>query len=557
MSHITYQYEENSPRVLSDVSFEIPEGTITAMVGPTGCGKTTLVEILSGVIPELENNGVLSGNLALGENSIISVVSQTPEDQLFGYGVEDAVAFGLENTGVSPEEMTSRIDYVFDLLNLQFLRRRSVASLSGGQRQAVCIASALVMNPTILIMDEPVSSLDPGGKQLIRSVLRQLKANNTTVLISDNNLDWSAEVVDRVIGLKDGSVIFDGSKEDFYRDSAMQKDLGVMIPQEAEIYHAISSSHPETPLFYTYDGAVEALDKLFGGPVPQDEVPSAASSEKSQPGDALLTTHQLNKIFSDGFQGLTDINVSFHSGKVIAIMGQNGSGKTTLVKHLNGLLQPTSGEVRYKDQSIAERSVAEVSKDVILVFQHPEHMLFEQSVTEELTFVARQQGNEFTQEDVDKILDMAKMKEDAETFPLNLPMGKKHLLTILSVLLSSAQVVILDEPTLGMDLRIRTLLANLIQYLKDQGKTVIMISHEIPYVFSLCDEVVILNKSVKLFEGTKGQLCDHEEIFDSIHISLPPVVRLSKRYGFSRVCYTVDDFMEEAEKKLAEGGVKA
>ena len=141
LKNLTYRYSEDAPDVLSDVSLEIQKGAVTAVVGPSGCGKTTLVNILSGVIPKLENNGTLSGEMELGENALVSVVSQSPENQLFGYGVEDAIAFGMENMGLPPEEISERMEYVFDLLNLQYLRKRSVAALSGGQRQAVCIAS--------------------------------------------------------------------------------------------------------------------------------------------------------------------------------------------------------------------------------------------------------------------------------------------------------------------------------------------------------------------------------------------------------------------------------
>ena len=162
---ITYKYSKEGRTVLDNVSFSIEQGKVTAIVGPSGCGKSTLLEILSGVIPTLISNGELSGTFQKPEDSLISVVSQTPENQLFGYGVEDAIAFGLENMGVPQAEIAQRMDYVLDLLSLQYLRARSVANLSGGQRQAVCIASVLAMQPDILIMDEPVSSLDNHGCQ--------------------------------------------------------------------------------------------------------------------------------------------------------------------------------------------------------------------------------------------------------------------------------------------------------------------------------------------------------------------------------------------------------
>ena len=532
IQNLTYQYTPDGSEVLKDISLEIRQSAVTAVVGPSGCGKTTLVNILSGVIPKLESNGVLQGELELGENPLVSVVSQSPENQLFGYGVEDAIAFGMENMGLPAQEISERMDYVLDL---QYLRKRSVAALSGGQRQAVCIASVLAMRPNILIMDEPVSSLDPNGKKMVQGVLNQLRADGTTVLIVDNNLEWSAGIVDRVVGLSDGQVLFDGEKEEFFRNFDLQEKLGVTIPQEAEIYRAMAKIRPEIPMFYSMQGAMQQLDALFD----QKELPVPAAQEL--PEDAFLTAHQLNKIFADGFHALKDINTSFPKGQVVAIMGQNGSGKTTLVKHLNGLHKPTSGDVRYNGQSILKKTVAQISKNIILVFQ---------TVTQEITFCARMQGLPFTDEQVAEVLEKYGLAADAETFPINLSMGKKHLLTILSVLFSSADVVILDEPTLGMDLHIKKQLEEIIAFLKEQGKTVIMISHEIPLVFKVADSAVILSGGKKIYEGSKEALARRDDIFDSINISLPPVVRLSRRYGFGKVCYNVAEFAEQAAAML-------
>ena len=194
-----------------------------------------------------------------------------------------------------------------------------------------------------------------------------------------------------------------------------------------------------------------------------------------------------------------------------------------------------------------EKSVAQISRNIILVFQHPEHMLFEETVEAELTFCARQQGIPFTKEKITEVLEKNNMLEDRETFPLNLSMGKKHILTILSVLFSSADVIILDEPTLGMDGFLMEELENLIQHLKAQGKTVIVISHEIPMVFRNVDHAIILNKGKKIFQGSRQELAHRDDIFDSIHISMPPVVVMSKALGFDRICYNVADFVEQAK----------
>ena len=541
IKNISYQYSEGSKTVLQNVSFEIEKAQVTAIVGPSGCGKTTLVNILSGVIPELMPMGVYEGSFDVDGEINISVVSQSPENQLFGYGVEDAISFGVENMGLPSEEISERVEYVLDLLNIQHLRKRSIATLSGGQRQAVCIASVLAMRPDILIMDEPVSSLDPEGKRMIQSILNQLRETGQTTVIVDNNLDWFSGIVDHVIGLADGRVIFNGSKDEFFRNFEIQNRLGVTIPQEVEIYRQLAEKIEGLELFDTVDGAKRVLSRFL--PPKTEKV-----SPVPEPADAqekILTAEGLCKTFSDGFHALIDVNAALEKGKVISIIGQNGSGKTTFVKHLNGLYRPTKGTVRYKGIETSGKSVAQISRDIILVFQNPEHMLFEESVYKELTFCARAQGVEFSESDALKVLEQYGLLEDKEELPLNLSMGKKHLLTILSVLFSSAEVVILDEPTLGMDLHIKNQLESIIRHLAESGKTVVIISHEIPLVFKVSDQILVLNNGVKLAHDSKAALAGREELFEEINISLPPAVLLSKYFGFSEVCCDVDSFVRE------------
>ncbi len=537
VNNISYKYTTDGPQVLKNVSFSIEQGKVTAIVGPSGCGKSTLVQIFSQVIPKLIGNGELEGSFDVPEGTFVSVVSQNPENQLFGYGVEDAIAFGLENIGMPQAEIVERMEYVLDLLKLQYLRKRSVDNLSGGQRQSVCIASVLAMKPDILIMDEPVSSLDPNGKKMVQDILGELRESGNTTVIVDNNLVWSAGIVDHVVGILDGEVVFDGSRDEFFQNFELQEKLGVILPQEVEIYRALSAKVPDVKMFYNMD---QARAELAGRATAKPRLEKEAAAESFNP---VINVKDLVKQFSDGFIGLKHVDAQVPEGKIVAILGQNGSGKTTFVKHLNGLYKPTSGEVDYRGESILGKSVAQISKNIILVFQHPEHMLFEETVEKELTFCARMQGVDFTEENITEILTRYHLEKEKENFPLNLSMGQKHMLTILSVLLSSADVILLDEPTLGMDGFLIGDLEKMVLELKKAGKTIIMISHEIPFVFRLADYTVILNHGEKVFEGTKEELVEREDIFDKINIEFPPVVRLSKELGLDEIVFDVDDFI--------------
>lgn len=547
VKNICYQYSAESKTILNNLSFEIKEAEVTAIVGPSGSGKSTLVNILSGVIPNLLSEGIYTGSFDVSKEISISVVSQTPENQLFGYGVEDAIAFGIENIGLDNEELSERMEYVLDLLNIQHLRKRSVATLSGGQRQAVCIASVLAMRPDILIMDEPVSSLDPNGKNMIQTVLNMLRAAGQTTVIVDNNLDWFSDIVDHVVGLIDGEVVFDGRKEEFFCNVDIQKKLGVTIPQAADIYRELSKKVSGLNMFYTVEDAKREIQGII-----RPLEPTAYPLEEEVTNGEFLNVKGLSKTFADGFHALIDVNASFQPGKVVAILGQNGSGKTTFVKHLNGLLRPTQGVVEYKGKQTADKSVAQISRDIILVFQHPEHMLFEETVLAELTFCARAQGVDFSEEEALRVLEAYDLLADKEELPVNLSMGKKHLLTILSVLFSSAEVIILDEPTLGMDLHLKNNLEDIIRRLKNRGKTVIVISHEIPLVFKMADQLMILDAGHKLVQDTKGNTAARDDIFENINIDLPPVVALSKYFNLPKLCFDVESFVEEIAVHLLQ-----
>lgn len=553
VNSISYRYSAEHETVLKEVSFIIKPGQVTAIVGPSGCGKSTLVSILSGVIPDLVSNGEMTGSIEVRQDALISVVSQSPENQLFGYGVEDAIAFGIENLGLDNESIVERVEYVLDLLNIQHLRQRSVATLSGGQRQAVCIASVLAMQPDILILDEPVSSLDPNGKKMIQTVLNSLKDAGQTVIIFDNNLEWSAGIVEHIIGLCAGEVVFDGDKPAFFYDADLLRKLAVTVPQEVEIYHALAKSVPGLNRFFSLSEAKQEIGKLISPSLETTGCAPATSAESaSEPDVSVVQTTGLCKTFRDGFNALIDIDATFKQGRVISILGQNGSGKTTLVKHLNGLYRPSKGSVTYRGQSTAGKSVAQISKDIILVFQNPELMLFEETVLRELTFCARAQKIDFNEAEALEVLRRYGLLSHREEFPVNLPMGQKHLLTILSVLFSSAEVVILDEPTLGMDQQQKQLLQEIIRQLKANGKTVVVISHEIPLVFQISDEIMVLNNGRKLMQDVRQILAGCDELFEQINIALPPVVVLARYFGLTPECCDVAAFVAGVTARLGE-----
>ncbi|MDI3328773.1 MAG: ATP-binding cassette domain-containing protein [Alicyclobacillaceae bacterium] len=543
---ISYRYPRGSQWVLQDVSFHIRRGEVAAVVGKSGSGKSTLGYILGGVIPNLVRGGQLEGGLAVEPSDAgVGLVTQVPENQLFGYRVEDAIVFGLENMGLRPEEIERRFNRVLDLLSLRPLRKRPVHTLSGGQKQIVCIASVLVMEPGVLVLDEPVGSLDPMGKALVQQVLKDLKAGGQTILILDQNLDWSAEMVDRVIGLDRGRVVFDGSLQQFFMRQDLYQSLGAVVPEMVELYHACAAREWKFPFFMTVEEAFAAF-KDWGMPgLPEPGRPWLREGKERRPVASPPLLEVRNVVCDlDGFLALKGVETAFSSGCVTAVLGQNGSGKTTLVKHLNGLLKPTSGSVLFRGRPTEKKSVAEMARSVAFVFQHPDHMLFEDSVWKEITFSIRAQGKNPEDTEVARLLQAYGLWDDRDAFPLNLSMGKKHMLTILAVLLTDPEVVILDEPTIGMDNDFRKRLIRLIKELRSRGKAVVLISHEIPFVAEVSDVLVLMKDGQILNQGQADQVFGKKELFQEVNIPRPQVIQLVEKLNFSRPVATVDQFVQ-------------
>lgn len=546
---LSYRHMHGEHRALDEVSMEIEAGETVALVGKSGSGKSTLGYILSGIIPHMIKGSEINGEVSFGntEDYRVGFVSQIPENQLFGYRVEDALVFGLENLGLEQEEIERRLTRVLKLFGIEAFRNRPVSALSGGQKQTVCIASVLAMEPQLLILDEPVSSLDPLGKSLIQKVLIQLKLEGQTVLLIDQNLDWPAEAVDRVIGLENGRVVFDGDKTQFFLDEKLYNRLGVTVPQMLELYHSCGKDKGAV-LFTSVEAATDFFRERCPGTGAGISEPSRPANGKRDLLSPSIEIHELVKEF-DGFRALDGVSASFHPGTVTAVLGQNGSGKTTMVRHLIGLYQPTSGSIHYKGQPIADRSTADLARDIAYVFQHPDQMIFEDSVWKEVTFSSRIMKRPADETRVEALLREHDLLEYKDAIPMNLSMGHKHMLTILSVLLTDPDVIILDEPTLGMDRVMKSMLQDLMARLKGMGKTLILISHEMSFVAETADEAILMKSGSILLQGTLPDIFGRDSLLHEVCIEPPQVKRLADCFGQENIL-TVPQFVAAFSPEL-------
>lgn len=533
---VSYTYAKKNRPAISNFNLEIDEGEIIAVVGRTGCGKTTLGNLITGVIPGIYTDGKLEGDILKLTGTNIGLVSQSPESQLFGYSVEDAILFGLENMCLPHDEVAERMEHILQMLNITHLRKRPIEKLSGGQKQSVCIASILAMGPKVIVMDEPVGSLDPAGKQIVQSVIRRLHEEKQTIMLLDQNLEWSCDVISRVIGLEDGELVFDGTLDEFISDPDLCTRLGVTLPPTADVCHHLIRSGVKAPVCTHWDGELKnaCTGHAFTCPAP---------AEEPTDNGAILEVKDLRHAFGD-FEALRGVSVSFQKGCVTTILGQNGCGKTTMVKHLNGLLRPTTGTVLFKGEDIKDKSVAQMSGCVAFCFQHPDQMLFEDTVEKELTFTSRMRGKEVSREAVLEMLKTYKLEDTIDMFPANLSMGQKHMISILACAATDAEVYIFDEPTLGMDSVLKEHLVSLITSLRDNGKTVILISHELPFVCRVSDRIVMIKQGELLATGSCTEIFSQPELFRTSNIPMPQIRLIADELGLPSHILTAQQLSE-------------
>jgi energy-coupling factor transporter ATP-binding protein EcfA2 len=458
---VSYSYPHLSllkkKQALSTISLEVMKGERVVITGPSGSGKSTLVQTFIGLIPH-SGNGRMEGKVTVDGldttetsvpllSKIVGFVFQDPEHQMVTNDVDSELAFGPEQSGVDSGMIEERISRVAGMLHISHLRGREIADLSWGEKQKVAIASVLVMQPKIIVLDEPLSGLDvDSAASLLENLKRIGNMWNIAVVIVEHRLDLLEGFMDRVVVMDDGMIVYDGPVADYSAEP--------MIPHPGgadDVLHACGACSPEA---YSHpegtSRVIEVIDVSYTYP------------------------HRKKPV-------LKGVNAVFYPGEVVCICGPNGSGKSTFIKHLNGILQPDSGRVLVTGVDIAGKTVAENAVTVSLVGQHADYQLFEETIERELAFGPRNLGMEEDAIDrsIDEIMELMDMTHlGRKGRPLKLSMGEKQRVTIASHLVMKTLVIVLDEPTLGLDKILKAHLASLICDLKKRGKTIIVVTHD-------------------------------------------------------------------------------
>jgi energy-coupling factor transport system ATP-binding protein len=562
-----YTYPNSTKPILKGLDLQINSGEFILLTGPSGCGKTTFCRCLNGLIPRFYN-GELKGNITIsGMNTTetstiqlakeVGLIFQNPDNQIFALTVEKDVAFRLENIGISKKEMLEEIKWAMNITNIEHLRSRATHELSGGQKQRLTIASILAMHPKILVMDEPTAFLDPLGAERIFGVLGELnKRLGMTIILIEHRMDLAVKYVDRIILFNEGKIINDGPPSKIFLDEKTRL-LGVGIPRIIELTRLLDNRGLKFNEFPT--SATKFYKMIF------NYLPKKYNNQKeiNSQFNKLAGIHYhkpiiqaIDVFFSyPGVKALKGVNLTIHHGDFVAIMGENGAGKTTLVKHFNGLLRPEKGKILLDEKNIKDSSIANLSRRIGLVFQNPDDQLFEESVEKEIAFALRNFGfnDDIIKNRVNWALNLLDLNQYKDSSPFNLSGGERKRVALASVLAWDPDILVLDEPTVGQDYGQKEKLRHFLNHLIVQGKTVVIITHDVEFAAECKPRIVLMSKGKIIGDGPAHKIMSSTKDLERCNVAQPEITKLFNflsKHGFPEDILDVNEGFDYLIKRL-------
>ncbi|MEE2754102.1 MAG: energy-coupling factor transporter ATPase [Candidatus Latescibacterota bacterium] len=485
---LSYAYEGDQP-ALSRVDLDLRPGEWVSILGGNGSGKSTLLKCIIGLLKPSSGTVTIDG-VAVAESSLeqsrIGLVFQNPDDQIISPVVESEIAFGLENLGVPHDEMVERVEETLDKFGLTRYQRSDPHLLSGGERQRLAIASIVVTRPDFILFDEPFSMLDAATRDDLTSLIRKLRDDGVTPIVVGQDPDESL-CADRLLVCSAGEIIEDGDAHLLLSHPDDLRQHGLASTTAGRLSHALGMP---APVPVTEAELVKALDPGF-----QVRVPSQPNRETGQ--ITIIEVRGLRFAYDLGLPtehlALDGIDLVIKEGESVSLIGPSGSGKSTFALHLNGLLTPTSGSLQVCGLDVSDtRSQDELRRKVGLVFQFPESQLFAETVADDVAYGPRNHEMDNIQDRVDTALQSVGLNADSyrDRNPFSLSGGEKRRVALAGVLATSPQILVLDEPTAGLDPSGADELDGILQSLSDTGVTLILVTHDLERAAALTDRTI-------------------------------------------------------------------
>jgi energy-coupling factor transport system ATP-binding protein len=537
-----FRYPDQNPSSkdsIKSVSFSIDSGEYVAIVGANGSGKTTLVKLIDALLLPTGGKLEVGGTLMIQGMNLemirrkIGIVFQTPEDQIVATTVEEDIAFGLENFGMPTGEMHTRARKVMEGFDLWEVRNRPTFMLSGGQTQRLALASILAIQPECIIFDESTSMLDPAARKNLLGVMKSFHKDGKTIIHITHSMDEAAQA-DRVLVMHDGELVFDGIPKELFLLEKIEADWNLEYPEGVQLIKNLQELGFNIPngLFSIFDLAKRILlhchFNLDGKDIVDEDKPVGKTMV-----DVSDLTFEYLKGTPQAVQALSGVCFSVAKGQGHGLVGKTGSGKSTVLQHLNGLLPPQSGEVRVGKFLLNDPKITikEIVQFVGLVMQNPENQFFEYYVGDEIAFGPKNVG--FDGKLVERVQwAMEMVGLDFHLFkdrPIHtLSGGEKRKAALASILALKPSLLLLDEPTAGLDPKSRKDVIKSFNGLKQQEMTIIVSSHNLKDIQTLTDEMTLLENGHSALNGTTSSILSDPDVLLNHGIDPPFITKLVK-----------------------------
>ena len=566
MQSVVFTYDGGAGAALRGIDLTVNAGEMVGIMGASGAGKSTLAKCLNRLVPAFERgefSGVvrirgraLDGAGVSDMSPLVGMVFQDFEAQLFSTNVALEIAFTMQQVGMPRQEIAARIEPALAAVGLTGFTHRDPTSLSGGEKQRLAIAAVLALRPGVIVLDEPTTDLDPEGKAEVFALIRRLRAQGLSLIVIEHEAD-ELRGCDRLLVLREGQLAAQGAPASVMTQLELLESCGVHPPDlnraldllgirahaanvdeaEAMIRHAFSISSGSTaPTRSTVPGRARAVDGsvryLSSG---ENPMALTADDEASwgAPVSPLAEAERLSFSYPLGPRVLDALNFRIRPGEFVAIVGQNGSGKTTLAKHLVGLLTPTEGRVLLEGLDRTTLRPSETAHKVGYVFQNPDHQIFASTVEAEIAFGPRNfgLGDDEVERRVAEVLHAVNLEDARQRDPFLLSKGERQRLAVASVLALRPRLLILDEPTTGLDYREQRRMMGLVSDLNHAGIAIIIITHAPWLVAEYARRVVLMRRGRILFDGRVDNFFQQDQLLQQSSFRPPEITLLASRFG--------------------------
>jgi len=547
----SFTYTGKETPALKNIQAQIEDGSFICIMGHGGAGKSSLCYCLNALIPKFFR-GVYQGRVVVkgietvksnvaGLSSRVGLVLQDFESQLFSTNVELEMAFGPENHGLPRPEIEKRIQEYLQAIGLEHFRGRQPATLSGGQKQRLAIGSVLTLEPDILVLDEPTTDLDPQGAEEVLAIARSLRQEGRTLVMVAPEPEMTVDA-DQIWLMREGELIAQGPPKEILTDLSRLSHCGIKPPALMELFQAMA--WPGRPL--TVTEAMAIIDQYQLVPNREYKLPPMVSAQVDGP--FILQAEGLEYIYSlHGVKALQGIDWNVAEGEFIALLGQNGSGKTTLAKHCNGLLKPTAGRMLVRGKPTTTLRHKDLAQEVGYIFQNPDHQIFARTVEEEVGFGLKVQGmdSKTIQQRMGEALEVVELQGYEKQLPFTLTKGERQRVAVASVLAVQPQVIILDEPTTGLDYNHQRRMMDLLRRLNQKGHTIIIITHSMWVAAEYAQRTIVLKEGAIILDGPTRHVFSQESKLAEASLAPPPLVQISNRLGLQAL--TLGQMVQELQ----------